>query len=290
MPALFSNLTAEKARTYGLVLEASNVRYQTRPHGRCWSIEVSATDRTAACRAISKYLDENPSYLIQGGKESTLPPGQKSYSAIYAITPLILIHWAAGSVDEYRVLVASFGAETGLILQGDLYRCITAMLLHVDWAHLLGNVVALAVFGTALAYTAGWGVAWLLIVLSAAGGNLLAALCYGPGHLSVGASTAVFAAVGLCAARSFWRGYYVQSWTWKIWTPLAGGLAILGMLGAAAKTDLVAHMMGFVAGLVLGLLWGWRMEMAKWPTQVIAALLTAGLVVGSWFLGLGYSG
>lgn len=290
MPALFSNLTAEKARIYGLVLEACDVRYQVRSHGRFWCIDVPVAHRSAACQAISKYLQENRSHLPQAGDLSFLPPGRKSYSAIYTLTPLVLIHWAAEPVHVYRALVQRFGAETAHILKGGLYRCVTALLLHADWAHLLGNVAALAVFGTALAYTAGWGVAWLLIVLSAAGGNWLAALCYGPGHLSVGASTAVFSAVGLCAARSFWRGFYVQNWSWKIWTPLAGGLALLAMLGASAQTDLVAHMMGFCAGLILGLFWGWKMAMAKWPVQFVAALLTAALVIGSWLWGTGYSG
>jgi rhomboid protease GluP len=289
MSPLFSKLSEETVHIYSLVLTASDIAHQVVPRGHFWSIAVPVLYRSAACEAIAKYLKENRLDLSYGGFPP-FPKGERTYSALYALVPLVLIHMAVRPGAEARVFVESLGADAGRIVSGDLYRCLTALLLHANWAHLLGNVVALALFGTALAAAAGWGVGWLLILLCGAGGNYLAALWYGPGHVSVGASTAVFAAVGLCAAFSFWRGGRVGTWSWRRWAPLAGGLALLGFLGAAAHTDLVAHMMGFAVGMVTGLLWGWQRRSVVWPIQLAAALLAAGLVVVSWLKGLNYNG
>lgn len=287
MPTLFSKLSVETIHTYGLVLAASGIAYQVKSHGHLGSIEVGVADRSAACDAIARYLKENKT-RPSSGEPALFPKGLKSYSAAYAVAPLVVIHWATATGGGARDLVASFGADAGRIVAGALYRCMTALLLHADWAHLLGNVVALVLFGTALAVTMGWGVGWLLILLSGASGNLLAAFWYGPGHVSIGASTAVFSAVGLCAAVSFWRGCRARDWSWRRWAPLAGGVALLGMLGSAPHTDLVAHMMGFVTGMSAGLLWGWPIRLAAWPIQLCAALLATGLVVFSWVWGMNF--
>lgn len=289
MPALFSKLSTETVHTYGLVLLACGIDHQVRSNGDWWSIDVPSAHRPAACQAISEYLKENQSDS-HSGQRRRLPPGEKTYSAAYVTAPLVLIHWALASTDNAQDFMDRLAADAGRIVSGSLYRCLTALLLHADWAHLLGNVVALVLFGTALAYSTGWGVAWLLILLSGAAGNLLTAFWYGQGHVSIGASTAVFAAVGLCAAVSFWRGFRTQAWSWRQFAPLAGGLALLGWLGSAPHTDLVAHMMGFVAGLATGLLWGWKMPLAKWPVQLAAVILAFGLVALSWVWGMGYNG
>lgn len=289
MPALFSKLTKEKVHAYDLVLEATGIVHRVRSCGLFWCIEVPVDYRTAACLAISKYLKENPPDY-SSTQFPPIPKGRKSYSAVLVVAPLVFIHWAVDSGDEMQAFVSSFGADAGRIVSGSLYRCLTALLLHLDWAHLLGNVAALVLFGSALAYSTGWGVAWLFVLLSGAGGNLLTAFWYGQGHVSVGASTAVFASVGLCAALSFWKGYRARTLSWRRWVPLAGGLALLAMLGAAPHTDLVAHMMGFIVGLATGLLLGFKRALAPWPVQLSSALLVAALVIGSWLWGLNYNG
>ena len=40
----------------------------------------------------------------------------------------------------------------------------------------------------------------------------------------------------------------------KAWLPLAGGLALLGFIGAGEHSDLTAHAFGFTAGIGLGIL------------------------------------
>ena len=80
------------------------------------------------------------------------------------------------------------------------WRTVTALTLHVDHGHLLGNLLAGVVIGTVTAQLLGQGLAWLAILLAGTLGNLLAALMRAPDHTAIGASTAVFAALGIVSA------------------------------------------------------------------------------------------
>ena len=72
-------------------------------------------------------------------------------------------------------------------------------------------------------------------------------------HQSVGASTAVFTALGLMAAHS-WRTRLPLRLSWaRRWAPLVAGAVLLGWLGTAGEgTDVVAHVMGFIVGCLFG--------------------------------------
>jgi membrane associated rhomboid family serine protease len=128
-------------------------------------------------------------------------------------------------------------------------------------------------------------VAWLAIVVAGASGNAINVLVQRPEHLSVGASTAVFAALGLLASVSFFFGaMHRETWA-RRWSPLVGGLWLLTWLGTGdARTDIVAHLTGFVAGLLLGGAAGWLAPTAgrDRPVQWAAGAATLLLIVAGW--------
>ena len=74
----------------------------------------------------------------------------------------------------------------------------TALTLHADVAHLVGNAIACVVLITAVAWSLGPGVGTWLVLLAGAGGNALRALAHEALRL-VGASTAIFGALGILA-------------------------------------------------------------------------------------------
>ena len=94
---------------------------------------------------------------------------------------------------------------------------------------------------------------WLTIVVSAALANVLNALLLDVSHRSIGASTAVFAALGL-AAGFVWRGRLMAQDRWPYrWGPIVGGVALLAFTGTGSEnTDVGAHLAGFVCGLLAG--------------------------------------
>jgi membrane associated rhomboid family serine protease len=136
---------------------------------------------------------------------------------------------------------------------GQWWRAWTALTLHLDGPHLAANLVAGAWFGYLAARQMGGGTAWLLTVTGAALANLLEGLLGPPEHQAVGASTAVFAALGAMSAYS-WRERFQLPQRWaRRWGPLVAGVILLGWTGSAGEgTDLVAHLAGFAVGALLG--------------------------------------
>jgi membrane associated rhomboid family serine protease len=153
--------------------------------------------------------------------------------------------------------------DPGGIRAGQLWRAWTALTLHLDGPHLAANLLAGVWFGYLAARQIGVGSAWFMIVTGAALANLTEGFLAGPDHRSVGASTAVFTALGLMAAYS-WRERYEFPHGWaRRWGPLVAGVALLGWTGsggsseeggpgAAANVDIYGHVAGFIVGVVLG--------------------------------------
>jgi len=71
----------------------------------------------------------------------------------------------------------------------------------------------------------------------------------------VGASTAVFSALGAMSAYS-WRERFALPQRWaRRWGPLIAGVVLLGWTGAGGEgtdVDVVAHVGGFAVGALLG--------------------------------------
>ena len=157
--------------------------------------------------------------------------------------------WTAGRMDSSRVR------------GGEWERLFTALTLHVDLAHLAGNLAFGSLFGVLASHTLGGGLAWLLAVWTGAMGNLINVGFAGPDHRSVGASTAVFALLGVQAAYEWMRRAELPFAALRRVAPLLGALVLLGYLGmggedGAGSVDIGAHVFGFGAGLVGGLLAG----------------------------------
>jgi rhomboid protease GluP len=295
MQLLFSRLTSEKVQTYSVVLSAAGIAHQVSRQGPAWRIAVEPAQRAAAIEAVALYLKENP---VRPARQPTfLATGTRTYSALYVAAILVLIHVLIAPGSEHERFVSKFGADAARIMAGELYRCTTALLLHANMPHLLGNVAGLILFGTATASLCGWGVGWAMILATGFAGNWVTAWWYGYDHLSIGASTSVFGAVGICTALSLWNGRQHGSRgaqrSWRRWLPLAGGLALLGFLGTSTHADLMAHLSGFALGLVFGgtaVLASGRLP-CRTPAwlQWIAAVAASATVAICWLRGMGYT-
>ena len=278
MCELYGHLSRETADIYGLVLTASGIRYRVKRQNDRWSIRVDETAIDTALECIEKYRAENP---VREVPPERCPP--RIFGAIWVSLMLLASFAAAGSGEDFQRIAGLCGVSAAGIRNGEVYRAATALMLHASPAHLAGNIAAVAVFGTAVCHVTGSGAGWLMILLSGILGNLANAALIGSGHLSIGASTAVFGAVGLLTAYQFDQKIRSPERRTRAWLPLAGGLALLGFLGAGAHTDLTAHLFGFAAGTLLG--FGY-VRFLKQPVnkKIQAACMTAaiGLLAASW--------
>ena len=109
---------------------------------------------------------------------------------------------------------------------------------------------------SAVLLTFGLAGGWLRILAAALAGNLASvALHHGDSYRSLGASTAVFAGLGLLTGRAVRVAARAgpRRRVRPMLVPLGAGLAVLGLFGAGdVHIDVLAHATGFGAGLGAG--------------------------------------
>ncbi len=180
--------------------------------------------------------------------------------------------------------------HAGAVMSGEWWRTITALTLHADLPHLLGNSLFGAVFGLLVGRQLGSGLGWLLVLLCAALGNGFNAALQADDFRSIGASTANFAALGLGGAVSWGRGYYLPAHNTGRWrrafAPVFAAIALLAYTGTGGvNTDIVAHFTGFLSGLAMGLVVA-RFDIRRLGqnAQVAAGAIALSLVIAAWVL------
>lgn len=236
-------------------MQAMNIEHELERGVFGWRVRVPAHDAAHAREQWRLYqLENRPRAAPPGAIEPRA--GAASGAVVWAVT--LIVFYSMQSNFAFGIDWTAAGrVDVGAVRGGDWWRAVTALTLHVDTAHLLVNVGFGAIFGTLLAREIGPGYAWLLIVLGGTFGNVMNALVQRPTHMSIGASTAVFAALGLLGAY-LWtaRRMLMHSWASRL-SPVVGALILLAWLGTGdERTDIVAHLTGFVAGFVPGLILG----------------------------------
>jgi membrane associated rhomboid family serine protease len=165
------------------------------------------------------------------------------------------------------------------------WRAVTALTLHVDLVHVVGNAAAVAVLLGPLAQRLGVGVALALTLLAGAGGNVLSSLVHAPGHAAVGASTATFGIIGALAALQLMAAPAPNMKPRRRFIVAGATLLLLTILGTAREADVVAHALGLACGGVLGA--GAGVLVRRRPSALVQgalALSAAMAIAGAWRL------
>jgi membrane associated rhomboid family serine protease len=281
--SLYGSRSKKRCMEHALVLQAVGIRCEVLPRDGEFALVVHARDADRAREQLRLYQHENRSTPPRFDPRLGVHDGLVC-ACLYGVTILlidILQRNHAFSLDWWGAGMSN----AGLIREGEWWRAVTALALHADTIHLAGNLVFGLVFGFLAGQLLGWGLAWSGMLFAGALGNVLNAFVQAPGHTSIGASTAVFATVGILAA-----------YTWKRrptpvnrWVPLGGGVALLVFLGVGGeRTDIFAHFAGFGSGCLFGLVFGIleaRSLLAAWHKHALglAAFLFFAL---AWTLAL----
>lgn len=283
-----ADLSVGGARRWGQVLAARRIPCRTEQTVGGFRLLVPPALYTAALEELRLFEEENRGWpppeppIKPRGENSPLAPLSilVLLATFHNLTSLDLRPFGLPSPDW----VALGNAHAGQILAGQWWRPLTALTLHSGWVHLFGNLALGAPFIVLLCRDLGSGLAWTLILASGALGNLANALLQLPDHRAVGASTAVFGAIGLIAALSLMRQRHQQSR--RPLLPVAAALALLALLGTGGEgTDLGAHLFGFASGFSLGLLsvlpLARRGRPGPWGNRLLA-LASALAILCSW--------
>jgi len=280
-------LSQHRAQLWALVLLSRYLEARVEYGENGWQVLVPEQDLDKACQELRLFIAENRDW-------PPLPPPSRPLvhnglatisvllllATFHNVTTLDLTDWDLPPVDW----VGLGNAHASLILRGEWWRTITSLTLHADWLHLMSNVAIGGIFVIFLCQELGSGLAWSLLLACGALGNLANAYVQLPSHSAVGASTAIFAAVGALGALGMMHYRHHLRRRWPL--PVAAALALLALLGTEGKqTDLGAHLFGFLFGMILGLPAEYLVGRFGRPGRILnalLALLSAAVLVAAW--------
>ncbi|MGO9272769.1 MAG: rhomboid family intramembrane serine protease, partial [Terriglobia bacterium] len=194
----------------------------------------------------------------------------------------------AGGSTNTDVLLAFGAASRPLFRQGEYWRLVMPMFLHIGFSHLLLNSLALFFLGRLVEPVYGYGRFALLYVVSGMG---CAALSMAVGHgVSAGASGSIMGIAGALLVTTYFHRDLVGR---LLRRPLGAGILLLAILADLTMGWLVpmidnwGHLGGLATGILLALLIpppGHDVapgEVAEEPSQAIVAIpiLIVGLAV-----------
>jgi membrane associated rhomboid family serine protease len=246
---------------------------------------------STALEELRRYEEENRGFR----RKRVLPPAAPFARAGTLAFALVLLAFALlqwRSAFDLPWLAAG-RADAVAIRAGELARAVTALTLHSDLPHLLSNLVFGALFCYLLFHAYGAGPGMLAMLAAGALGNLTNAWVHAGEHLSIGASTAVFAAVGLIGGSEARTRHLLCEPGTRRFAPVGAALLLLLYLGVgevqpARNVDVLAHVFGLAWGLVLGGFLGSvpRTALESRAFQLGCGALAAGLLALAWALAL----
>jgi len=283
----FESTSRQACSDRSLVLHSLGIPYELLTDGPGAQLVVPAEFIEKAKFELWQYEIENrqptqPSSRLTPVYQNAIP-GVLVYAAI--ITAVALL---AGEAALDRNWFAAGRVDGVLIRAGEWWRSITALTLHSGIKHYAGNLGFGIAFGIMAGRVLGSGVTWLAVVISGGCANLLNTLLLDSSHRSIGASTAVFAVLGIVAG-FVWRGRLMKQdrWAYRI-GPIVGGLALLAYTGTGdTNTDVGAHLTGFTCGFLSGMALTYFYHLVpRRNVQRGAGALAVLIVAGAWYFAL----
>jgi rhomboid protease GluP len=275
---------------YRLVLQSMGIDCEIVRHEEGgYGLAVAAREAARARQQIDLYRAENA-----GPGETRAAAGIARYRAglpgaflyvAFLVTVFYLersrafgLHWLyAGRLEAAR------------ITHGEWWRAFTALTLHADLRHLSGNLLFGILFGVLASRSLGAGMAWFAIIMGGALGNILNALIQSPYHTSLGASTAVFAALGILTGYGWKKRHQRAFPRLHRWAPVVGGFVLLTYLGMEGeRTDTGAHVMGFATGGIIGVTLGLMPDALEFSRrqQAMLGFAAVAVICAAWSLAL----
>ena len=171
-------------------------------------------------------------------------------SLIIIIATCFISYKGFKSSDFFAKL--EFGVEK-ILLYRDYKRLFSSALVHVNWQHLLFNMITLFFFSFGLEATLGSGWFLFLYIASALGGNLVALMVHrkNPGYSSVGSSGAIngiiFASIVLNPGMNI---FFLPGWLFGLIFIL---FSIYGIRSGRDNIGHESHLGGALAGMLIAI-------------------------------------
>lgn len=274
----------DQLHTCSLILSAAGISHRIQPiSAHQVEIFVSVSDLQKAADELQHYEEENRNWPPMPSYDNYAPAFRAMAPIVAAV--LIYIYGLSGEWSKESIWFAQGAGDSAAILSAhQYYRLVTALTLHADEVHLLGNCFLGSFMLHFLLLATGNGIGLFTVLLSSTLANYINVLVHGPGHHFVGFSTAVFVVIGmLCTIR--FADNAKQS-MFPLLMPVMTGFALLALLGSSGeRTDLGAHLFGLLSGLMTGNIVKFK-HFTKWrgsiTIQIALVLLSLSIVWASW--------
>ena len=276
MVVVHDDLTPEQAQRALLSLLAMGVEAETgfasadsalpRP-ARRWQVAVAEDQVDQAMPLLGEALAPEPvrpapvpAAPLLG--DAAIWTWRNSASSLALVAACVAIHLAvhAGPAEVTRsAMVAAGAAAPWLIRDGEWWRLASAVFLHFDLKHLIGNMSALLFLGPPLASQIGHLRTVVLFVATGAAGNLVSQILGSEAAVKAGASGGVCGLMGALAGVALSRMAAATDARERrpAWQTLGALVALFGMMvGFEPGRDHYAHVGGVIAGLLLGRAFG----------------------------------
>lgn len=156
-----------------------------------------------------------------------------------------------GGSENIFALVAAGAKVNGLVAQGQWWRLITPIFVHIGWQHILINSLTLYFMGQQLEFLYGPLKFIGLYLLSGIGGNLMSFAFGSSASLSAGASTSLFGLFGLYVTLGliFRKNEVIRQWAQQFLLLIILNLGTDIFMGGI---DIWGHIGGALTGCLLG--------------------------------------
>ncbi len=278
-----------QALAWSLVLASQGIPHKIIHTDSGYLLKVKQSHHRQAWHQIHKYKRENRVRKSHSAGAYRRAMKGSHRDTIYATIWLTFFFSLTFLPPVRQALFEAGCADAGAMTSGQWWRAVTALTLHENAVHLLGNMIFGGIIMIGVCDELGRGTGWMLTLISGTVGNLINAWAHQDNHVSIGASTAVFGAVGILTVTRALS--WSQSGFRRTIAPVGAGLALLGFMGSSGqRTDLGAHFFGFTSGVILGMLFQKMRKLsnlfARDRAQRFIGLMAASIVIISWIIAL----
>ncbi|AXX64313.1 MAG: rhomboid family intramembrane serine protease [Lactobacillus sp.] len=198
---------------------------------------------------------------------------------VILIIQLVVFGWEIfkGGSQNIAALLASGAKVNSLVAQGEWWRLITPIFVHIGWQHILINSLTLYFMGQQLEFLYGPLKFSIIYLLSGIGGNLMSFAFGSQNSISAGASTSLFGLFGLYVALGiiFKNNQGIRQWSQQFLILIVFNLVADIFIG---DIDIWGH----VGGALVGFLVGWIItipQMKNALPKLWRIISTVGLIV-----------
>jgi len=280
----FSTVSGQTALEWMAVISSLGGDYFTEYTEGSWIIFVPVEQYSFFDRQIAEYESERA--IFEKNQEScschTKVEHDTSYSALHVSLILFFIHLISGPSGMNGPLINVGLLSIREVFNGEWWRPITALTLHGDIGHLLSNCMFLIVFIPHICYRLGATITWMLILASGIAGNITTCFFYDSPHRSLGASTSVFAALGILAGLAVIVKLRERQ-TKLAYKAFIAGVAMLAITGLNPDTDILAHIFGFFYGFIFAAVGYLLSDRISIKIKASIWMITCGLPVYAWY-------